>query len=220
LAGESAVEIDPKRSRERMVRDQIMGRGVSSTAVLAAMRKVPRHLFVEEALKPQAYEDHPLPIGQGQTISQPYVVAWMTELLDVGEGMKVLEIGTGSGYQTAVLAEMGAGVYSVERVPELYELAKWRLADMGYGNVSLKLDDGTLGWPEHAPFDRIMVTAGGPKIPEPYLEQLAEGGLLVMPVGAERRSQTLTVARKVDGKIGRKTVGQVMFVDLVGRHGW
>lgn len=214
------MEIDPKRSRERMVRDQIIARGVSSLAVLSAMRKVPRHLFVEEALKPQAYEDHPLPIGQGQTISQPYVVAWMTELLDVKPGMKVLEIGTGSGYQTAVLAEMGAVVHSVERVPELHQLAKNRLAAMGYGNVHLKLDDGTLGWPETAPFDRILVTAGGPKVPEPYLEQLADPGLLVIPVGPERRSQNLTLVRKQDGKIGRKSVGQVMFVDLVGRHAW
>ncbi|MFZ5427477.1 MAG: protein-L-isoaspartate(D-aspartate) O-methyltransferase [Thermodesulfobacteriota bacterium] len=214
------MEIDPKRSRERMVRDQIMARGVSTPAVLAAMRRVPRHLFVEEALKPQAYEDHPLPIGHGQTISQPYVVAWMTELLEVLPGMKVLEIGTGSGYQTAVLAEMGALVYSVERVPELHEMTRNRLSSMGYGNVRLKLDDGTLGWPEFAPFERILVTAGGPKIPEPYIEQLAEAGQMVIPVGAERRSQVLTVLRKVDGKIGRKTAGQVMFVDLIGRHAW
>lgn len=214
------MEIDPRRSRERMVRDQIIARGVSSTAVIAAMRRVPRHLFVEEALKPQAYEDHPLPIGQGQTISQPYVVALMTEILDVRPGMKILEIGTGSGYQTAVLAEMDAVVYSVERVPELFELAKNRLASMGYGNVHQKLADGTLGWPEHAPYDRILVAAGGPKVPEPYIEQLADPGQLVMPVGVERRSQTLVAIRKKDGKIGRKSGGQVTFVDLVGRHAW
>jgi len=214
------MEIDPKRSRERMVRDQIMARGVSTPAVLAAMRRVPRHLFVEEALKPQAYEDHPLPIGHGQTISQPYVVAWMTELLEVQPGMKVLEIGTGSGYQTAVLAEMGALVYSVERVPELHEMTRNRLSAMGYGNVRLKLDDGTLGWPEFAPYERILVTAGGPKIPKPYIEQMAEPGQMVIPVGAERRSQMLTVLRKVDGKIGRRTAGPVMFVDLIGRHAW
>ncbi|GFK95787.1 Protein-L-isoaspartate O-methyltransferase [Fundidesulfovibrio magnetotacticus] len=214
------MDIDPRRSRERMVREQIIARGVSSPAVLAAVRKTPRHLFVEEALKPQAYEDHPLPIGYGQTISQPYVVAWMTELLDVGPGMKVLEIGTGSGYQTAVLAEMGAQVYSVERVPELHKLAGNRLAAMGLGSVHLKLDDGTMGWPEHAPFERILVTAGGPKVPQSYLEQLADPGLLVMPVGAERRSQTLVMVKKQDGRIGRKTLGQVTFVDLVGKHGW
>lgn len=214
------MEIDPRRSRERMVREQIMARGLSSPAVLAAMRKVPRHHFVEQALKPQAYEDHPLPIGQGQTISQPYVVAWMTELLDVKPGMKVLEIGTGSGYQTAVLAEMGATVFSVERVPELHQLARTRLSSMGYGNVQLKLDDGTLGWPEMSPFERILVTAGGPKVPAPYIDQLADPGQMVIPVGVERRSQMLMVIRKQEGKIGRKTVGQVMFVDLVGRHAW
>lgn len=203
-----------------MVRDQILARGIRSPAVLAAMRKVPRHLFVEEALKPQAYEDHPLPIGQGQTISQPYVVAWMTELLDIHPGMKVLEIGTGSGYQTAVLAEMGAIVHSVERVPELHQQALSRLSAMGYGNVQLKLDDGTLGWPEHAPFDRILVTAGGPKVPEPYIEQLADPGLMAIPVGPERRSQHLTLIRRQGGRIGRKTLGQVTFVDLVGRHAW
>jgi len=217
---EKPLEVDPKRSRARMVRDQIIARGVSSPAVLAAVRKVPRHLFVEEALKPQAYEDHPLPLGFGQTISQPYVVAWMTELLEILPGMNVLEVGTGSGYQTAVLAEMGVVVYSVERVPELHALTRNRLAAMGYGNVHLKLDDGTLGWPERAPFDRILVTAGGPRVPDPYLDQLADPGRMVIPVGTERRSQTLTVLRKRDGKIGRKSVGQVTFVDLVGRHAW
>uniref|UniRef100_A0A7C4EJT7 Protein-L-isoaspartate O-methyltransferase n=1 Tax=Fundidesulfovibrio putealis TaxID=270496 RepID=A0A7C4EJT7_9BACT len=214
------MEIDPKRSRERMVRDQIMARGVTATRVLSVMRKVPRHLFVEEALKPQAYEDHPLPIGSGQTISQPYVVALMTQALDVQPGMKVLEIGTGSGYQTAVLAELDAVVYSVERVPELHMRAKNRLAAMGYGKVHLKLDDGTLGWPDAAPFDRILVTAGGPAIPQPYIEQLADPGLLVIPVGPERRSQQLVVLRKRDGKIARKSLGDVAFVDLVGQHGW
>ncbi len=214
------MEIDPKRSRERMVRDQIMARGVTATRVLSVLRKVPRHLFVEEALKPQAYEDHPLPIGSGQTISQPYVVALMTQALDVQPGMKVLEIGTGSGYQTAVLAELDAVVYSVERVPELHMRAKNRLAAMGYGKVHLKLDDGTLGWPDAAPFDRILVTAGGPAVPPPYIEQLADPGLLVIPVGPERRSQQLVVLRKRDGKIARKSLGDVAFVDLVGQHGW
>lgn len=214
------MEIDPKRSRNRMVREQIMARGVCSPAVLGAMRKTPRHLFVEQALLPQAYEDHPLPIGHGQTISQPYIVARMTELLDVKPGMKVLEIGTGSGYQTAVLAEMGAIVYSVERVPELHAQARNRLAAMGWGNVYLKLDDGTLGWPQHAPFERMLVTAGGPKVPQPYIEQLADPGFLVIPVGQERRSQELVVVRKKDGRIARKSFGAVTFVDLVGRHAW
>lgn len=214
------MEIDPKRSRARMVRDQIETRGVDSPAVLAAMRKVPRHLFVEQALKPQAYEDHPLPIGHGQTISQPYVVAWMTQLLEVAPGMKVLEIGAGSGYQTAVLAEMGAVVFSVERVPELCDKARERLSALGYGRVSFKRDDGTLGWPEKAPFDRILVTAGGPVVPKPLLDQLADPGIMVIPVGEERRHQMLTTVRKQDGVVTRKDEGEVVFVDLVGKYGW
>jgi len=203
-----------------MVLDQIMARGITSPTVIAAMRAVPRHLFVEEALAPQAYSDNALPLGFGQTISQPYVVALMTELLEVSPGMSVLEVGTGSGYQSAVLAEMGARVFTVERVPQLHALAKDRLLAMGYGDVYLKLDDGTLGWPEKAPFDRILVTAGGPKVPAPYLDQLADPGRLVMPVGAERGSQVLTVVQKKDGRVGRRTQGKVAFVDLVGRHGW
>ncbi len=184
------------------------------------MRKVPRHLFVEEALMPQAYEDHPLPLGYGQTISQPYVVGWMTELLEVKPGLRVLEIGTGSGYQAAVLAELGADVFTVERVRPLWESAKKRLEGLGYRKVHFKLDDGTLGWPEEAPFDRIVVTAGGPRIPEPLLAQLADPGRMVIPVGASRRSQDLHVVRKENGRILARKLGEVMFVDLVGAHGW
>lgn len=213
-------KIDLKRNRERMVRDQIESRGVADPEVLRAMRKVPRHLFVEEALIPQAYEDHPVPIGHGQTISQPYVVAWMTELLEVGPGLRVLEIGTGSGYQAAVLAELGAWVFTVERVKPLYEAARQRLEAMGYRKVRFKLDDGTMGWPEEAPFDRIVVTAGGPRIPEPLLGQLADPGRLVIPVGPSRRSQALHVVRKENGRILARKLGEVAFVDLVGAHGW
>jgi protein-L-isoaspartate(D-aspartate) O-methyltransferase len=216
----SAPKIDFKRNRERMVREQIEARGVTDPEVLKAMRKVPRHLFVEEALIPQAYEDHPLPIGHGQTISQPYVVAWMTELLDVKPDMKILEIGTGSGYQAAILAEMGAYVFSVERVRPLSNLARERLAEMHYMRVRLKIDDGTLGWPDEAPFDRILVTAGGPKIPNPLVAQLAGEGRMVIPVGASRRSQTLFVVRREDGRVVVRDMGGVMFVDLVGAHGW
>ncbi|KHK04238.1 protein-L-isoaspartate(D-aspartate) O-methyltransferase [Desulfovibrio sp. TomC] len=216
----SGQKTDLRRSRERMVRDQIEARGVSHPDVLRAMRKVPRHLFVEEALIPQAYEDHPLPIGHGQTISQPYVVAWMTELLGVAPGHKVLEIGTGSGYQAAVLAELGADVFTVERVKPLYELARARLDALRYRRVRLKLDDGTLGWPEEAPFDRILVAAGGPRIPAPLVGQLSETGRMVIPVGASRRSQTLCLVRRENGRVIVRELGGVMFVDLVGAHGW
>jgi protein-L-isoaspartate(D-aspartate) O-methyltransferase len=217
---ESGPKTDLRRSRERMVRDQIEARGVQHPDVLRAMRKVPRHLFVEEALIPQAYEDHPLPIGHGQTISQPYVVAWMTELLEVAPGHKVLEIGTGSGYQAAVLAELGADVFTVERVKPLYELARTRMDALHYRRVRLKLDDGTLGWPEEAPFDRILVAAGGPRIPTPLVAQLSETGRMVIPVGASRRSQTLCLVRRENGRVIVRELGGVMFVDLVGTHGW
>jgi len=216
----SGPKLDFKRSRERMVREQIEARGVTNPGVLRAMRKVPRHLFVEEALIPQAYEDHPVPIGHGQTISQPHVVAWMSELLAIERGHKVLEIGTGSGYQTAVLAELGADVYSVERVRPLFEKTRQRLAQLRYLRVHLKLDDGTLGWPEEAPFDRILVAAGGPKIPTPLVAQLADSGLMVIPVGPSRRNQSLFLVRKENGRVIARNLGDVMFVDLVGAHGW
>ncbi|MHC1789186.1 protein-L-isoaspartate(D-aspartate) O-methyltransferase [Solidesulfovibrio sp.] len=216
----SGLKTDFKRSRERMVREQIEARGVTNPDVLRAMRKVPRHLFVEEALIPQAYEDHPLPIGHGQTISQPYVVAWMTELLEVKPGCRVLEIGTGSGYQAAVLAELGADVFTVERVKPLYELARARMDALRYRRVRLKLDDGTLGWPDEAPFDRILVAAGGPRIPPPLVAQLAETGRMAIPVGASRRSQKLCLVRRENGRVIVRELGGVMFVDLVGAHGW
>lgn len=217
---ESGPKIDFRRSRERMVREQVEARGVADPQVLRAMRKVPRHLFVEEALTPQAYEDHPLPLGHGQTISQPYVVAWMTELLEVTPGLRVLEIGTGSGYQAAILAELGAYVFTVERVRPLYAEARRRLEKLRYLKVRFKLDDGTLGWPDEAPFDRILVTAGGPKIPDPLVAQLGDPGRLVIPVGASKRSQSLVVVRKENGRTARRELGGVMFVDLVGAHGW
>jgi protein-L-isoaspartate(D-aspartate) O-methyltransferase len=212
--------IDPKRKRERMVRDQIEAKGVSDPEVLRAMRTVPRHLFVQEAMADQAYEDRPLPIGYGQTISQPYIVALMTEILEISPGMKVLEIGTGSGYQAAVLAEMGAEVYSVERIRELHLATRSLLTRLRYFSVKLKLDDGTLGWPQEAPFERIIVTAGGPDIPKPLIAQLADPGRLVIPVGASHRNQTLFSLDRRDGKFVRKDHGGVMFVDLVGTHGW
>ncbi len=215
-----SVKIDLKRNRERMVREQIEARGISDLAVLSAMRAVPRHLFVQEALQAQAYEDHPLPIGHGQTISQPYIVALMTQILRPAKDLTVLEIGTGSGYQAAILDELGMDVYSVERVRELFRAAQERLLQMRRFRVRLKLDDGTLGWPEEAPFDRIMVTAGGPEVPEPLLEQLNDPGVLVIPVGPTRRHQELVVVRKEGGRLTRENHGGVAFVDLVGVHGW
>lgn len=214
------MNIDPKRSRERMVREQIENRGITDHAVLTAMRKVPRHLFVDEALRAQAYEDHPLPIGYGQTISQPFIVAIMSSLLQVQPGMRILEIGTGSGYQAAILAEMGAEVYSVERVQPLYSAAFVRLNKMRYFHVHLHLDDGTLGWPKEAPFQRILVTAGGPDIPRPLLTQLDDPGIMIIPVGERQRSQELLRLTKQDGSIKKCNLGAVMFVDLVGTHGW
>ena len=203
-----------------MVREQIEARGVSDPAVLSAMRKIPRHEFVQEALASQAYDDRPQPIGEGQTISQPYVVALMTELLEVSPGLRVLEIGTGSGYQAAVLAELGAEVYTVERIKKLHIEARDRFMAMRSFNIFLKLDDGTMGWPEHAPYDRIMVTAGGPKIPRPLVEQMADPGRMVIPVGDSKRLQQLKVVVKEGGRVTVRDHGGVAFVDLVGTHGW
>ncbi|MEG6506833.1 protein-L-isoaspartate(D-aspartate) O-methyltransferase [Nitratidesulfovibrio sp. 1201_IL3209] len=212
--------LDMKRNRERMVKQQLEPRGITNPAVLAAMRSVPRHLFVQEALRAQAYEDHPLPIGHGQTISQPFIVALMSQIIEPQAGLRVLEIGTGSGYQAAVLAEMGLEVYTVERIRELHAAARDLLRTLKYRKVRLKLDDGTLGWPEAAPYDRILVTAGGPAVPAPLVEQLADPGILVIPVGASKRMQELVVVRKEGGRVVRESKGGVAFVDLVGTHGW
>ena len=214
------MRVDPKRQRERMVNDQLKARGITDARVLAVMGELPRHLFVEEALARQAYLDSPLPIGEGQTISQPYIVARMSELLQVEPGMKVLEIGTGSGYQAAVLAKLGADVHTVERIPKLCASARERLLSLGLFNVHVKQDDGTLGWPSAAPFDRIIVTAGGPEIPQPLVDQLGEGGRMVLPVGGTRRAQCLVLVEKLPQGVRQSEVCSVAFVDLVGKHGW
>lgn len=211
---------DQKISRERMVREQLVRRGISDENVLAAMRSVPRHLFVEEALSAKAYEDYPLPIGFGQTISQPFVVARMSQLLEASPGMRILEIGTGSGYQAAVLDAMGLDVHTVERLRDIYFRTSNLFMRMRLLNIRMKLDDGTLGWPDAGPFDRIIVTAGGPEIPEPLIMQLADPGILVIPVGETRSSQRLVQVRKVDGRTFMDTKDSVSFVDLVGKHGW
>lgn len=181
--------------------------------VLAAMEKVPRHLFVESGLWEHAYEDRALPIAGGQTISQPYTVAFQTQLLDIAPGCKVLEIGTGSGYQAAILAEMGAEVYSIERVRELYQRAKALLHDLGY-RVHLRWGDGRLGWPTHAPYDRIILTAATPEIPPSLISQLAEGGRLVAPLGAPSSNQTMTVLIKQNGQLHQTQHGYFRFVPL------
>jgi protein-L-isoaspartate(D-aspartate) O-methyltransferase len=205
--------------RERMVDQQIKARGVVDSRVLAAMRKVPRHLFIPPHLWDQAYNDYPLPIGQDQTISQPYIVALMTELLEIREMDRVLEIGTGSGYQAAILAELAAAVLSIDRVGGLAEQARQALDSLGYTNVRIRVGDGTLGWPEEMPFDAIIVTAGAPKVPRPLTEQLAPGGRLVIPVG-DMWSQTLTCVRKTREGLKFEYHGGCRFVRLIGKYGW
>ncbi len=202
-----------------MVAAQLAARGIHDARVLAAMRKVPRHLFVSEELRPYAYEDHPLSIGRGQTISQPYMVGLMTQALGAGAGARVLEIGTGSGYQSAVLAELCAEVVTVERDELLAERAAGRLAELGYGNVCVMVGDGSEGWPELGPYDGVLVTAGAPRVPEPLKSQLKEGGKLVCPVGS-RQHQTLYVVRRTRGGFETDTSINCVFVPLVGREGW
>lgn len=213
-----------------MVQEQLVERGITDPAVLHAMSVVPRHCFVQEALRAQAYEDTPLPIGYGQTISQPYIVARMSQLLEVRQGMRVLEIGTGSGYQAAVLAVMGCTVFTVERIRELYQSASVILRELGIRAIHMQRRDGTLGMPEAAPFDRILVTAGGPSVPRPLVEQLEMGGILLMPIGDKPRSllparsmtrqQRLVRVRKTGKTLMEEDFGAVDFVDLVGDHGW
>jgi protein-L-isoaspartate(D-aspartate) O-methyltransferase len=206
--------------RERMVRDLVAARGVKDQRVLAAMRQVPRHLFVRDHLRSQAYGDRALPIGAAQTISQPYVVARMTELLELDAEHSVLEIGTGSGYQTAVLALLARRVYSLERIAELAQQAIPRMRQLGLDNVKIQVFDGSVGWSEWAPYDRILVTAGAPKVPDPLLDQLAPGGSLLIPEG-QRHTQRLVLYRKsARGELRRKEGEDVAFVPLLGRHGW
>jgi protein-L-isoaspartate(D-aspartate) O-methyltransferase len=199
-----------------MVREQIASRGVQDRAVLKAMRVTPRHLFMPAAARPLAYEDRPVSIGYGQTISQPYIVAFMTELVGVGKGDKVLEIGTGSGYQAAVLSALAKEVYTMEIVPELAGSAARTLEQLGYINVSAREGDGYKGWPEKAPFDRILLTAAPPEIPVALVSQLRPGGRLVAPVGSNSSAQQIVLLEKArDGKITRRSVLPVRFVPMV-----
>jgi len=202
-----------------MVEEQVVARGVKDARVIAAMRKVPRHLFVEEALQNQAYSDRPLPIGEKQTISQPYMVALMTEALQLTGKEKVLEIGAGSGYQTAILAESARQVFSIERILSLTMKARMLLINLGYTNVEIKFSDGTEGWIGESPFDAIIVTAGSPDIPQPLVDQLAVGGRLVIPVGDES-VQDLIRLKKTEEGVKREDLGGCRFVKLIGKHGW
>jgi len=202
-----------------MVEEQLVRRGITDARVLDAIRKIPRHVFVEEALRDRAYGDHPLPIGEGQTISQPYMVAAMTQLLKLEGTEKVLEIGTGSGYQTAILATLARRVCSVERLPALAARARRVLEELGNTNVIVKTGDGSFGWPDEAPFDRVLVTAGAPQVPAPLFQQLAEGGRLVVPVG-ELQGQTLLLVEKADGRMRTSTDCGCVFVKLIGKYGW
>jgi protein-L-isoaspartate(D-aspartate) O-methyltransferase len=210
---------DYRLARERMVKNQLIPRGIADENVLRVMGKIQRHLFVEEALVGEAYNDHPLPIGNKQTISQPYIVALMTEALELTGEEKVLEIGTGSGYQTAILAELSDKVCTVERIDPLLEKSKNLLQSLGYTNIYFKAYDGTFGWKDFAPYDAIMVTAGAPKVPEPLLKQLADGGRMIIPIG-NKYSQDLIKVTRVEDRFVEKSFGGCRFVDLIGEHGW
>jgi protein-L-isoaspartate(D-aspartate) O-methyltransferase len=205
--------------RKRMVEEQLIARGIKDKRVLDAFYKVPRHRFVPEGVIDNAYSDFPLPIGNGQTISQPYIVALMTELLELSATDKVLEIGTGSGYQTAILSELTPKVYSVERFKQLSKEAGVALGELGYRNARLMVGDGTLGWQEESPFERIIITAASPRIPLPLVEQLAEKGKIVIPLG-ESFSQVLTIAEKINNRLQSREVCGCVFVPLVGKHGY
>lgn len=210
---------DYEVARSRMVKEQVVRRGITDELVLKAMRAVPRHQFMDQAFWPRAYSDHPLPIGHDQTISQPYIVALMTHELGLTGKEKVLEIGTGSGYQASVLAVIGCTVYSIERIPELSRRANEILRLLGLKNVFLRVGDGTMGWKEKAPFDRIIVTAGAPALPEVLLEQLAPQGRIVIPVGSKAAQQLLIITRQ-DNTLEKRYVTGCNFVPLIGEFGW
>jgi len=205
--------------RKQMVEEQLLPRGIKDSRVINAFYKVERHKFIPIEYRASAYGDFPVPIGEGQTISQPYIVALMTECLDLKGEERVLEIGTGSGYQAAILAELAKEVYSIERFESLAKNAQKVLDELGYTNIKIKVGDGTLGWQEFSPFARIIITAASPQIPLPLIEQLKENGKLVLPLG-ESFSQVLTVVEKKEGKIKTQEICGCVFVPLVGKYGW
>ncbi len=207
--------------RIKMVEDQIIRRGIKNPLVINAMKKVPRHMFVPENMIHKAYDDSPLPIGHSQTISQPYIVAYMTDALQLTGDEKILEIGTGSGYQAAILAEIAREVYTIERIDALAKQAEKTLNALGYKNIHIHVGDGTLGLEEYAPYDAIIVTAGGPYVPETLIDQLKVGGRLVMPVGEYKYGQDLVrITKGIDNKINKETLTSVIFVPLIGEKGW
>ncbi|NLN60594.1 MAG: protein-L-isoaspartate(D-aspartate) O-methyltransferase [Deltaproteobacteria bacterium] len=211
-----------QKQRIKMVETQIRSRGITSPAVLAAMETIPRHIFIDEALQAQAYQDNPLPIGEGQTISQPYIVALMTQAMEITKKDKVLEIGTGSGYQTAILAELADQVFSIERIANLASGARKCLDALGYFNVAIRVGDGTYGWKEEAPFHSIIVTASGPTLPNNLLSQLVVGGRIVLPIGDHRMQTLYKVTRLSEdlSDIRQDNLGGCRFVDLIGDFAW
>lgn len=214
-----SIPQDYLRAREKMVEEQVVARGIKNPRLLAAMRKIPRHLFVDPGLLQRAYDDSSLPIGAKQTVSQPYMAARMTEALDLSGEEKVLEIGTGSGYQAALLAELSFNVFSVEKIRALAVKARAVLDRLQYHNIAIQVGDGTIGWPEHSPFDAIMVTAGAPDLPRPLIEQLAVGGRLVIPIGDDE-SQMLVRVTRHPSKFEEEQLGDCRFVKLWGKFGW
>lgn len=210
---------DFRIARQRMV-DLLRSRGLNDDRVLEVMGRTPRHLFVDEALANKAYGDYPLPIGDGQTISQPFIVGLMTQHLSLQGRERVLEIGCGCGYQTAILAQLSGQVFALERLPGLLKKATDILGRLEMKNVSLKLADGTLGWPEMGPYSAILVAAGGPQVPQPLVDQLAPGGRLIVPVGPANEQKLLKVTKSRDGRLERHSLGECRFVGLIGRHGW
>lgn len=208
-----------ERLREEMVKKFVIAAGIKDERIVAAMRKIPRHLFVEAALAHEAYSGASLPIGFGQTISHPATVAWMTEALEISEGNKVLEVGTGSGYQASVLAELGAKVFTIERIPQLAEKARGIFHELGYFSIAVQIGDGTVGWTHYAPFDRIIVTAGSPEVPEALINQLGNNGKLVIPVG-DINDQNFKIIIKENDSISTSTSKTGSFVPLIGRGGW
>ncbi len=206
--------------RQQMVDSQIIKRGIQDVRIINAMKKIPRHLFLDEALYSQAYEDYPSPIGEKQTISQPYIVALMTELLQLKGNEKILEIGTGSGYQTAVLAELADQVFSIERIPTLAKRARKLLDELKYTNIVITIDDGTLGWKEYSPYDGIIVTAAAPYAPTALLEQLKTGCKLVIPIGEEFVQDLLVYTKEDKDEYSKENYGGCRFVKLIGNQGW